>query len=117
MARYNSKNSPSPLCKGGWEGWATQKNDNFSGEFISAGAGRTHRLVQGDLQDLIHLLDQVKFQMPLDLFGNLREIIPVSLWQDDVLNPVSAGSQNLLLDSTHWQHRSSQRHFAGHGEV
>ena len=53
----------------------------------------------------------------LDLVRDVRKILSVLLWKDDLLDARSMGSQHLLLDAAHRQDRTAQRDLTGHRQL
>src|SRR5260221_10156461 len=70
--------------------------------------------LQGDLQDIIHRVDQTELKKLLDVVRNVGEVLLVVARQDDGAYPETVRREDLLFHAADRQHLAAQRDLAGH---
>src|SRR4030042_3649798 len=93
----------------------------FYESVIANGAGRTplsrRRLLDGEPEDLQHLVYEMEGYLLFDLRRHVLEILFIPPGQDDRLHPGAVGGEDLVLDSAHREDQTPEGDLARHGEV
>ena len=85
--------------------------------FGRGGGNRRQRTGQRNLQDLVHVLDEIDIERIEHVLGDIGEILLVVFRQDDVLQAGTVCRENLFLHATDRQDLAAERDLAGHGDV
>ena len=60
-------------------------------------------------------------RLEVDLLSNggreVDEVLLVQIGNDHILDAVSMGSEDFLLEASYWEHPPSQSDFSGHGHI
>src|SRR5579871_1544055 len=74
-------------------------------------------LSQSNRQHLINPLDRLDLEVPLNVVGNLHEVLLVLIRNQDSLDPTPMSSQQLFLQAANGENLTAQGDFARHSDV
>ena len=76
-----------------------------------------HWAFESDLEDLVHLLDEVQLHGVLQELGEVGQVALVLGGQDGFEDAGAVGGEELLLQAADGEHLAAQGDLAGHGDV